>query len=178
VPAIVGAVLAALAVVVAVTLLATGGGEDTTVTTFVLGTERTATPPPGPPSAFPLGAVLPAEVPGWRVTGTGPGAVNLELDGRGAVETAEASRGPDVGLLVGLRPDGEDARVSVERLRAQIGGVSEGGVPLGGAAPDGAVQRAGGAFIVTLAVPDRAVLAIAPDRRAAVELAAAVSEAL
>jgi hypothetical protein len=175
----VAAVLAALAVVIAVTVIAAGGGGDRTVTTFVLETDGAPAPPPGPPPAFPLGAVLPAALPGWEVTGTDPAVVSLELQDEGAVETAEATRGADVGLLVGLRPDGgEDARIAVERLRADIGGVSEGGVPLRGAAGDGAVQRAGGAFVVTLAVPDRAVVVIAGEREAAVELAAAVSEAL
>jgi hypothetical protein len=161
-----------------------GGGSDerTTIAEPTVASTATATAPaplPGPPSPFAIGQVLPAEVGGWQIVGTDPVAVNVEVEPGSLVETAQARRGADVALLVGLRPaGGEDARIVVERLRADLGGIGEGGVPLGGTAVDGVVQRVGDAFLVTLAVPDRAVVTIAERREVAVELAAAVSEAL
>ena len=109
---------------------------------------------------------------------TDPAVVNLELEDLGVVETAQARHGAEVGLLVGLRPDREDGRIAVERLRDEIGGVSQGLVPLGGLASEGIAQSDGSATTVTFASADRVVLAVAPTRAGAASLAAAASQAL
>ena len=135
--------------------------------------------PIAPPSRFPLGAVLPAALDGWELTATDPGLVNLELGREGDVETARAARGGEVALLAGVRPDGEDGRVTVERLRDDLGGTSEGPVPLGpGITTEGILQSQGGVAAVTFGAPDRAIVAIAPTREGAIALAAAANEAL
>lgn len=174
VPAIVGAVLAAIAVIVLVVALSSGGEGDRTVTTFVLDTSGSTTAPGG---GLAVGAVLPAAVDGWEIAGTDPAVVGLELDGLGDVETAQATQGSSVGLLVGLRPT-EDARVAVERLRGDLGGSREGTVSLSGLASEGVVQTTGGATVVSFADEERAVIVLAPDRDTAVGLGAAASAAL
>ena len=177
-PAIVGATLAAVAVVVAVVVLASGGGDQRTVTTAVLDTAAAGATAPAADPATPLGAVLPARIDGWELTATDPGIVSVELADLGAVETAQATRDSEVGLVAGVHPDGEDARVVIERLRNEIGGAPEGTVALGGIAAEGMIQTDGTATMVTFAAPDRAIVTIAAGRQAAVALATAVSEAL
>ena len=181
VPAIVLGVLAALVVVIGVVAATSGGGGARTVTELVLGTTSAApsTSAPAAPSGFPLGAVLPAAIDGWELTATDPGLVDLELDREGDVEAARAVRGADVGLLAGLHPDGEDGRIAVERLRDELGGTSEGPVPLGpGITSEGILQSQGGVAAVSFGAPDRAIIAIAPTREGAIALAAAANEAL
>ena len=168
----------ALAVVIGVISASSGGGGQRTVTTVVLDTGISTTTAPGLVSAFPIGAVLPATIDGWELVATDPGVVNLDLEKEGAVETAQATRGSEVGLLVGLRPTGEDGRVAVERIRDSLAGTPGGTVELGGIAPQGSVQTEGGVVAVTFGAPDRAVVAFAGDRDTAVSLAAAASEAL
>ncbi len=178
IPAIVGGAIAALVVVIAVVMLSSGGGGQRTVTTLVLNTGVTAVTAPGLETTFPIGAVLPDTVEGWQIAPTDPGVVNLELEDQGAVESAQATRGADVGLLVGLRPSNEDGRIAVERLRDDLGGTAEGPVALGGVAGEGEVQRDGATVAVSFATPDRAILAVANGRETAVALAMAASEAL
>lgn len=177
---IVVGVLAALAIVSGVVSLVSDEGGPRTVTTVVLDTTGSAVtaPPPTSPSGFPLGAVLPPAIDGWALVATDPAVVNVELENLGAVETAQATHGGETGLLVGLRPDRDDGRVAVERLRDEIGGVSQGLVPLGGLASQGIAQGDGSATTVTFASADRVVLAVAGSRAEAASLAAAASEAL
>ncbi|MGD9695586.1 MAG: serine/threonine-protein kinase [Thermoleophilia bacterium] len=171
-----GGALAAAAIVALVLALTLGGdGGPRTVTTFVLGSTATGQVPPEPPG----GALLPGAAGRWTLAATDDPPAGIDLRGSAAVETAQATRDGDVALVVGARAaDGADPVAFVEDLRSRIGGESEGGVPLGGAAGDGQVQRAGGAVVVTLVAGSVAVLVIGPDRDPAVDLAAALSETL
>lgn len=176
IPAIVAASLVGLVVIlVVISLVDGGGGGPRTVTTFVPDTTGSIT---APPSAFPLGAVLPATVDGWFVSATDPASAEHELRQLGRVETAHARRGGATGVLIGLRPDHEDARITVERVRGVIGGFPEGAVQLTGVPSSAQVQRDGAFVAVTFADAGRVIVAIATDRDVAVALAAATGRAI
>ena len=170
-----GATLLGLVVLLMVIVLVNGSGGSRTVTTFVPDTTGSLT---APPSSFPLGAVLPAAVDGWFLSATDPASAERELRRLGQVETAHARRGADTGVLIGLRPDGEDARITVERVRAVIGGHPEGAIALTGVSSSAQVQRDGPLVAVTFADAGRVVVAIATDRAVAVELATAAGRAI
>ena len=170
-----GATLLGLVVLLVVISLVDGGGGPRTVTTFVPDTTGGLT---APPSNFPLGAVLPATVDGWFVSATDPASAERELRVLGQVETAHARRGGDTGVLIGLRPAREDARITVERVRAVIGGSPEGAIALAGVPSSAQVQRDGPLVAVTFADAGRVIVAIATDRDVAVDLAAAAGRAV
>ncbi|WP_217914119.1 serine/threonine-protein kinase [Miltoncostaea marina] len=183
VPLIVAGVLGALAVVIAVVALASGGGEGRTVTTYVVATGAppatgapTGAAPPAAPGAPTVGAVLPAAIDGWTVEATDPAVANLDLGGLGPVETAQATSGADVALLVGAGAGG-DPPGALALLRGQIAGDDEGEAPIEGAT-DARVQRAGGASILSFATEDRVLLVVAEDRDRAVALGEAAGRAL
>ncbi len=179
IPAIAGGIAAAVLVIVLVVALSGGGGGGNTVTTYVVDTTTqggTTTSTPG--GQFPIGAVLPSAIDGWQLAGTDPAVAGLELSGRGEVETAQATNGSSTALLIGMRSDGEDGRVAVERLRSEIGGTRDGSVPLTGMATEGVVQVSGGGTIVSFGDTTRAIVVIAPDRDTAAAVATATSAAL
>jgi hypothetical protein len=160
---------------VGVVAAVTDGGGPRTVTTFVPAGGG-ATPPPA--SSFPLGAVLPQDVEGWRLVAGDPASAERELHRLGRVETAHAIRGSATGVLVGILPDREDARITVERVRAVIGGYPEGAVSLPGVPTSAQVQRDGPLVAVSFADGGRVVVAVATDRDTAVSLAAAAGRAV
>lgn len=174
VPAIVGVVLAALALVVGVLSAASDDGGPRTVTTVV--TDTTGAAPAAP--TLPPGAALPVAIDGWTLAATDPGVVNVELADLGHVETVRATRGADVALVAGLVPDHEDGRVVVERLRQRLGGAPQGPVPLEGMSSEGVAQGDGAATAVTFASAGRVVIVVAPGREVAAALAAAASRAI
>jgi hypothetical protein len=175
VPAIVAATLVGVLVVVGVVAAVTGDGGPRTVTTFVPGGGGTTAPPASP---FPLGAVLPRSVEGWRLVAGDPATAERELHRLGRVETAHAVRGSTTGVLLGVLPDREDARITVERVRAVIGGYPEGAVSLPGVPTRAQVQRDGPLVAVSFADGGRVIVAVATARDTAIALATAAGRAI
>lgn len=173
VPAIVAATLAALLVVIGVVAFATEGDGPRTVTTFV-----PADTPGAPGAPFPLGAVLPRALDGWRVIATDPASAERELHRLGRVETAHAGRGLATGVLVGVLPDRGDVRGALERVRAIIGGYPEGSARLPEVPTEARVQRDGHLVVVSFADGGRVIVVVAPERDTALALAAAAGRAV
>ena len=174
-PAIVAATLAALALVIGVAAFAGGDDGPRTVTTFVPADTAGAGTPAAP---FPLGAVLPRALDGWRVIASDPAAAERELHRLGRVETAHATQGLATGVLVGVLPDRPDARSALERVRATIGGYPEGSVRLPEVPTDVRVQRDGHLVAVSFADGGRVIVVVAPERDTALALAAATGRAI
>jgi hypothetical protein len=183
VPAIVAGVLVALVAAISAAAALSGGGDDDRGP-VALAPPPVRTPPPATtpgrpgPGGTASGPVLPRRIPGWATTAVDPAVVNLGLPGRGEVAALQARRGTDVALVAGLRPRGEDGRVTVERIRARVAGVPAGIVTLGGLADQGTAQRSGGGVVVTFAGPRRVVIVVAGSRPAAVDLARRISAIL
>jgi hypothetical protein len=175
VPAIVAAVLVALVAIS--TAVALTGGDDDATTGVVPLPALPAAPAPSPAPATPR-PLLPHRIPGWVTAAVDPAVVNLGLPARGEAAAVQARRGADVALVAGLRPRGEDGRVTVERIRARVAGVPAGIVPLRGLAGQGTAQRSGAGWVVTFAGPRRVVVVVAGSRPIAVELAQRLSIAL
>jgi hypothetical protein len=183
VPVIVAGVLVALVAAISVAVAVTGAGDDDPGSA-ALAPPPVRTLPPAPTPALPgpggtaSGPVLPRRIPGWTTAAVDPSVVNLGLRRRGEAAAVQARRGTDVALVAGLRPRGEDGRVTVERIRARVAGVPAGIVTLGGLADQGTAQRSGGGIVVTFAGPRRVVVVVAGSRAVAVDLARRVSAIL
>ncbi|MCU0306978.1 MAG: serine/threonine protein kinase [Thermoleophilia bacterium] len=191
IPAIAGGGALAALVVILVVVFASGGGGGRTVTTVVpppstdtLPTDTGATTAPTTPSTptaptttFPIGAVLPAALPGFGLSATEPRPANVELPAGFEFESAQAVRGNEVALLTGIAvPAGTDVNETLADLEGQIGLQSVGEVPLTGAT--GRLYRPGGANLLAFAKGDRIVLIVSALRSTVTDLGQEVSAAL
>ena len=134
--------------------------------------------PRAPASPFPLGAVLPPALDGWRVTAGDPTSAERELHRLGRVETAHAVRGTATG-----RAGGRPARPRGRPRRARAGARHHRRTPRGrGAAAGGPRERRGPArrplVAVSFADGGRVIVAVAPARDTALALAAAAGRAI
>ena len=96
------------------------------------------------------GEVLPATVPGWDVFAVNRQALNLNLPSRYTLESAQARRGDEIALLVGVKPDPDTAPADLYReVVNELGAPRTGPVAIdGGGVPSR--QSASYSFVLPL----------------------------
>ncbi|MFP5451088.1 MAG: serine/threonine-protein kinase [Thermoleophilia bacterium] len=153
------------------------GGGDKTTTTFVLDTTAGGTTPVTTgPSGDTLGAVLPAEVPGWSVIPTGPDLPNLTNPPGATVESAQFARGSEIALAGALRmADPGDTASAFAELSSAVEGQDLGDPALGPDAQTGWVRTVLDGTAVGFTTGDRVVLVLSARSEVALELARQLS---
>jgi hypothetical protein len=171
--------LAAIILIVVGIMFATGslGGGDKTTTTFVVDTSaQSTTPVTTAPSGDTLGAVLPADLPGWSVIPTGPNLPNLSNPPGSTVESAQYARGTEIALAGGLRmADPGDTASAFAELGAAVEGQDLGDPALGPDAQTGWVRTVLDGTAVGFTTGDRVVLVLSAQSEVALELARQLS---
>jgi serine/threonine-protein kinase len=171
--------LAAIILIVVGIMFATGslGGGDKTTTTFVVDTSaQSTTPVTTAPSGDTLGAVLPADLPGWSVIPTGPNLPNLSNPPGSTVESAQYARGTEIALAGGLRmADPGDTASAFAELGAAVEGQDLGDPALGPDAQTGWVRTVIDGTAVGFTTGDRVVLVLSAQSEVALELARQLS---
>jgi serine/threonine-protein kinase len=176
---IAGGGLAVIILIVVGIMFAAGslGGGDKTTTTFVLDTTAQGTTPVTTgPSGDTLGAVLPAELPGWSVIPTGPDLPNLTNPPGSTVETAQFARGSEIALAGALRmADPGDTASAFADLSSEVEGQDLGDPALGPDAQTGWVRTVLDGTAVGFTTGDRVVLVLSARSEVALELARQLS---